>query len=274
MTWSPHLPALQLQQVLEAAGVGYWEWLPEPDRLWVDDRLAGWLDARPTTMRAYRALTRDRQRREGAPDWYRVGELWIEEREVRTQEGRVVGACVDVTDRRRREQALSWEAEHDPVTGLLSRRSFDRLLERALATAAAEEACVSLLMVDLDDFKAVNDQLGHGAGDQVLTTVAQRLSAVVRRTDPLARWGGDEFALVLQTDARALRAGGVAQRLLVACRPPITRAAGFIALHASVGLAVSRPAEDPASLAGRADHALYAAKRAGGDRWCLDGWSP
>jgi diguanylate cyclase (GGDEF)-like protein len=270
MSISPHLSAVQLQQVLEAAGVGYWEWLPEPDRLWVDERLAGWLGARPASMAAYRALTRDRQHRDGV-DCYRAGRFWIEERGVRTEDGRVFGACLDVTDRRRRERALSWEAEHDRLTGLLSRRTFDRLLEQALATATGKDTAVSLLMVDLDRFKAVNDQLGHASGDQVLSTIAQRLRAVVRRTDPVARWGGDEFALVLETDARALRAGGVAQRLLVACRRPVVRDAGAIATHASIGLAVSRVAEDVASLARRADHALYAAKRAGGDRWCLEG---
>jgi diguanylate cyclase (GGDEF)-like protein len=273
MSISNHPSAAQLQQVLEAARVGYWEWLPEADRLWVDERLAGWLGARPDTMAAYRALTRDRQQRDGA-DWYRVGRVWIEERGVRTQDGRVFGACVDVTDRRRRERALSWEAEHDPLTGLLSRRTFDRVLERALATTAGDEAAVSLLMVDLDGFKAVNDRLGHASGDQVLRTIAQRLRGSVRRTDPVARWGGDEFALVLDTDAGGLRAGGVAQRLLVACRQPVGRGAGSIATHASIGLAVSRVAEDAVSLARRADHALYEAKGAGGDRWCLDGWAP
>ncbi len=273
MSRSPQLPAVQLQLVLEAAGIGYWEWLPESDRLWVDDRLAGWLGARPTTMTAYRALTRDRQRR-GGFEWYRVGSCWIEERGARTQDGRMVGVCLDVTDRRRREQALSWEAEHDPLTGLLSRRSFGRLLERALAVAGEQEVGVSLLMVDLDDFKAVNDRFGHAAGDQVLSGIAQRLRAVLRRTDPVARWGGDEFAVVLETDPRGPRAGGVAERLLVAARGPVRCGSGPIATRASIGLAVSGRHEDLASLAGRADRALYAAKQAGGDRWCLDTCAP
>lgn len=273
MSISPHLPAVELQEILDAAGIGYWEWLPESDRLWVDDRLAGWLGARPTSMGAYRALTHDRQRREGA-ECYRVGGSWIEERGRRTDDGRVIGTCLDVTDRLRREQVLSWEAEHDPLTGLLSRRSFDRLLEQALLSAAGEGARVSLLMVDVDDFKGVNDRWGHPAGDRVLSSIAHRLRAVLRQADPVARWGGDEFAVVLETDTRGLRAWGVAERLVAACRQRVELEAGRVSTCASIGLSVSRPGEALGSLADRADRALYAAKRAGGDRWCLDQRAP
>lgn len=273
MSISPHPPAAGLQQVLDAAGVGYWDWLPGEDRLRVDDRLAGWLRARPTTMAAFRALTRDRQQREGA-EWYQVRGRWIEERRLRTEGGQVIGACLDITDRRRREEALTWEVDHDRLTGLLSRRSFDRLLERTFAGPREGDAAVSLLMVDLDDFKAINDRLGHATGDRVLGTVAQRLRAALRRGDPLARWGGDEFAVVVETDARGLRAGGVAQRLLAVTRQPLPLEEGPCLVHASIGVAVWRPAEDPSSLPQRADRALYAAKAAGGDRWCLERWAP
>ena len=273
MSVSPHPTGVRLQQVLDAAGVGYWDWQPRSDRLRVDDRLAGWLGARPPTMAAYRALTRDRQQREAA-DWYRAGDRWIEERRLPTEDGHVIGACLDVTDRRQREEALTWEVDHDPLTGLLSRRSFDRLLERAIATPREPDAAVSLLMVDLDDFKAVNDQLGHATGDRVLVTVAERLRAVLRRGDPVARWGGDEFAAVVETDARGLRAGGVAQRLLSATREQLPLEVGPFLVHASIGVAVWRPGDAARSLPHRADRALYAAKAAGGDRWCLDGWAP
>lgn len=273
MSISPHPAGVRLQQVLDAAGVGYWHWAPEGDGLFVDDRLAGWLDARPTTMAAFRALTRDRQPRADG-DWYRVRGRWIEERRLPVGGGQVIGACLDVTDRRRREEALTWEVDHDPLTGLLSRRSFDRLLERAFAVPRDRAAAVSLLMVDLDDFKAINDRLGHATGDRVLGLVAQRLRKVLRRSDPLARWGGDEFAVVVETDPRGLRAGGVAQRLLAVTREPLALEGGSALVHVSIGVAVWRPGEEPGSLPSRADRALYAAKAAGGDCWCLDGWTP
>lgn len=273
MSISPHPAGVWLQQVLDAAGIGYWHWVPEEDRLFVDDRLARWLGARPTTMAAFRALTRDRQER-GGGDWYRVGGRWIEERRMPTSGGEEVGACLDVTDRRRREEALAWEVDHDPLTGLLSRRSFDRLLERALAVPREGAAAVGLLMVDLDDFKAINDRLGHATGDRVLGMVAQRLRAVLRRSDPLARWGGDEFAVIVETDPSGLRAGGVAERLLAVTREPLAPEGIGAVVHASIGVAVWRSGDPPRSLPHRADRALYAAKAAGGDRWCLDGWAP
>lgn len=273
MSISRHPTGARLQRVLDAAGVGYWEWEAAADRLSVDGRLAGWLGAHPTTMAAYRALTTERQQREGA-EWYRVRGRWVEERRLRLEGGRVIGACLDITDRRRREEALAWEVDHDPLTGLLSRRSFDRLLERAFETLRGPDTAVSLLMVDLDDFKSVNDRHGHATGDRVLCTVGERLSSALRRTDPLARWGGDEFAVVVETDAPGLRAGGVAQRLLAAIRQPLPLHPGGLAVHASIGIAVWRPGQEPRSLPHRADRALYAAKAAGGDRWCLDGWAP
>ena len=273
MSISPHPAGVRLQLVLDAAGVGYWDWDLAADRLRLDDRLAGWLGTRPATMEAYRALTRDRQRRDDA-EWYRVGHRWIEERRLRTEGGPVIGACLDVTDRRRREEVLTWEVDHDPLTGLLSRRSFDRLLERGFGRPGEPDAAVSLLMIDLDDFKGINDRLGHTAGDRVLHTVGQRLRSVLRRSDVVARWGGDEFAVVVETDARGLRAGAVAQRLLAVTRQPLPLDPGDFLVHASIGIALSRPGDEPRCLPSRADRALYTAKAAGGDRWCLDGWEP
>lgn len=270
MSTSQRSSGVDLQQVLNAARVGFWEWEVAGDRLRVDDRLAGWLGARPASMAAYRALTRDRQHREDV-DRYRIRERWIEERSLPSGEGRVVGACLDVTHRHRRELTLTWEAKHDAVTGLLSRRCFDRVLEQAVAPGGGGEVAVSLLMMDFDDFKAVNDRLGHAVGDQVLATVARRLRGAVRGTDPVARWGGDEFAVLLVGSASGIRAGRVAERLLAASRQPVALEVAQVALRASIGLVTHRPGEDPRALSGRADRALYAAKRAGGDRWCSDG---
>jgi diguanylate cyclase (GGDEF)-like protein len=263
----------RLQRVLDTAGIGYWDWSPGADRLFVDSRLSSWLGARPTTMAAYRVLTQERQRRAEHVDLYRLGNRWIEERRSVGVDRHTIGACLDVTNQQLRHEALAWDAGHDPLTGLLTRRSFDRLLHQSLTEAGDGSAAVSLLMVDLDRFKAVNDQLGHESGDRVLAAVAHRFRTAVRRSDPIARWGGDEFATILGTDARGLRAGSVAERLLHVLRQPVQLEAGIWQVQASVGIAVHRPGEDSRALARRTDQALYAAKTAGGDRWRLDGWT-
>ena len=155
---------------------------------------------------------------------------------------------------------LTERASTDPLTGLANRAAFTTALEAALAGPPGTE--VSVLFVDLDHFKLINDQLGHEAGDQVLREVATRLRRASRPGDVCARLGGDEFAVLLAgaDEAAALAA---AARVAAAIRAPLRRADdAFVPLSASVGHATVRGGGDPEELLRRADDAMYAAKRA------------
>ena len=159
--------------------------------------------------------------------------------------------------------AMERQAATDGLTGVPNRRSLDRLLQAQLAMAEREGRPFSVLMLDLDHFKAVNDTHGHGVGDAVLRAFAQRIEGQLRRSDVCARYGGEEFAVVLPgTGAELALDAGERLRLAVAGAPLVPG----VAVTVSVGAATWRPGDDAAALLARADAALYAAKRAGRDR--------
>jgi diguanylate cyclase (GGDEF)-like protein/PAS domain S-box-containing protein len=167
----------------------------------------------------------------------------------------------EVTDRKLFEDELRRQATTDPLTGLLNRTAFsDRLTAATECIDAAAPPAV--LFVDIDDFKAVNDTLGHAAGDDLLRTVAARLSADVRADDVVARLGGDEFAVLL-TDAFGTRLHDVAERLLVSLRCPMDIAGSTLAVTASIGGALGFPGTTAEWLLHSADTAMYSAKRSG-----------
>jgi len=167
-----------------------------------------------------------------------------------------VGQFQDITERRRREALLQHMADHDPLTGLLNRRAFARALEAHLAAVRERGGDGALLLVDLDDFKRVNDERGHKAGDELLIACADALRRRLRDGDLVARLGGDEFAVLLP---RAGRHGAeAASRAIVA-------AIGSGAVTASVGVVLITGASTSAdALLSGADHVMYVAKRAGG----------
>lgn len=156
------------------------------------------------------------------------------------------------------------QAFHDSLTGLASRGLFlDRLSQQLrLAGRAAER--VALLFVDLDRFKAINDTLGHAAGDTMLTTTAQRLKSQLRDTDIAARFGGDEFAILLNRVSTSDDAATVAERILQALDQPLLVAGRQLQINASIGIALSTPGRlDASELLRHADIAMYQAKRNG-----------
>jgi diguanylate cyclase (GGDEF)-like protein len=164
--------------------------------------------------------------------------------------------------------ALRRLATHDPLTGLLNRREFDRIIAEEEERARRFRNTLSLVIVDLDHFKAVNDAHGHAAGDAVLQEAARRLTGVIRTVDRAARLGGEEFGLILpQTDrAPALE---VARRAIAAVgAAPVASPDGLsLAVTASAGVAeMPSDASDAAGLFRAADKALYAAKAAGRNR--------
>jgi diguanylate cyclase (GGDEF)-like protein/PAS domain S-box-containing protein len=180
----------------------------------------------------------------------------------------VIVSLRDIGTRRALEEQLSRQAFTDPLTGLANRALFnDRL---TLAVSARHDRPVTVMLIDLDDFKDVNDDLGHSAGDALLATVAERLRQRVRPGDTLARLGGDEFGLLLENSDTAA-ALGLARRLLDDLRQPVRLGSREIRPTASIGIAdtADGPQEDPEVVLRNADLAMYAAKRAGRDTYAV-----
>jgi diguanylate cyclase (GGDEF)-like protein/PAS domain S-box-containing protein len=173
----------------------------------------------------------------------------------------VFGVAKDVTDRRRLERQLGHQATHDALTGLPNRFQ----LEAALETASDADVDRTLLFIDLDRFKLVNDSLGHRTGDEVLIVAVERLERSVRGTDLLARWAGDEFCVLLAEGTTPEIALTIAERLRNVLAEPFHVAAREVRLSASIGVARSDGGGGE-RLVQTADQAMYAAKRAGRDR--------
>jgi diguanylate cyclase (GGDEF)-like protein/PAS domain S-box-containing protein len=171
----------------------------------------------------------------------------------------------DATERVRLQDELVRQAYHDGLTGLANRSLFRDRLEQALARSARGAGSTSVLILDLDGFKGVNDTLGHDAGDQLLRIVAERLNETVRATDTVARFGGDEFAVLLD-DADEGLAVSVARRALARLADPVTVAGRELQVAASIGVAVHTGDGGGDELVRDADVAMYAAKDAGRGR--------
>jgi diguanylate cyclase (GGDEF)-like protein/PAS domain S-box-containing protein len=169
----------------------------------------------------------------------------------------------DVTDRQALQEELSYQAFHDALTGLANRQLFGDRLAHALRRRDGATEPLVVLFLDLDDFKDVNDALGHGLGDRMLVTVAERISAAVREGDSAARLGGDEFA-VLMENADLATAHEVADRLLAALAAPVAVGEHTHSVRASIGMAVATPGESTGEETLRnADVAMYWAKDRG-----------
>ncbi len=176
----------------------------------------------------------------------------------------------DVSTQKALRRELSRQAFEDPVTGLPNRSLLRDRVETALRRHTRQAGRVSLLLIDLDDFKKVNDTLGHLAGDDFLRTVARRMATVVRPSDTLARLGGDEFAVLVE-ELDDLGLNTLAQRLLETIKTPVRIADSDLIGSASIGIATVKAGETVDGDAGDelmrdADLAMYAAKNAGRDR--------
>jgi diguanylate cyclase (GGDEF)-like protein/PAS domain S-box-containing protein len=176
----------------------------------------------------------------------------------------------DIRERKQMEHQLAHQAFHDPLTDLPNRVVFGDRLEQRLQRARRSFDAMAVLLVDLDDFKTVNDSLGHAAGDALLIAAAERLRACIRPGDTLARLGGDEFALVLD-DPAGDAAVQVAQRIVQGFSIPFPIAGREVIATASVGISVVGPLDVtcPEDILRTADVALYAAKGAGKSRSAL-----
>jgi diguanylate cyclase (GGDEF)-like protein/PAS domain S-box-containing protein len=173
-----------------------------------------------------------------------------------------VAVIRDFTDRRRIEAALEHRALHDPLTELANRTLFFDRLRQSIHAARREGQQFALVMLDLDGFKAINDTLGHAAGDLVLKTVAGRLRLGLRATDTAARLGGDEFAWILPriTSRRSVEA--IVRKRLVSAQQPVVVDGRRIDVGVSAGIALfPEEGRNPDALMRKADVAMYTAKR-------------
>ena len=182
-------------------------------------------------------------------------------------EGAVI-VTQDVTERRTAETAIYRMVWFDPVTGLPNRRRFEQELSTALLAPQQERENGAILFLDLDDFKQVNDSLGHARGDKLLSAVGERLRSVVEDKDVVARWGGDEFAILLSPRADPREAANLADRIILEINKPFQIDGYEIIVGASVGVArIYHDGLTLETLLSNADLALYAAKGEGRNRW-------
>ncbi|HEV7666189.1 MAG TPA: sensor domain-containing diguanylate cyclase, partial [Chloroflexota bacterium] len=173
----------------------------------------------------------------------------------------------DVTDRRALEAQLAHQAFHDSLTGLANRALFRDRLGHALERSRRSATRLAVLFLDLDDFKAINDGLGHEAGDMLLVGVAERLDQCVRTCDTVARLGGDEFAILVEEAVNDEEFAELADRILKSLRGAFVLGEREVFALASIGIAVSDCGEASAEdLLRDADAAMYHAKRSGGAR--------
>jgi diguanylate cyclase (GGDEF)-like protein/PAS domain S-box-containing protein len=170
----------------------------------------------------------------------------------------------DVTERMALEEQLRHQAFHDPLTGLPNRALFIDRLEHALALAHRRGTKVAVLFTDLDNFKVINDSVGHAAGDQLLIAIAERLKACVRPEDTAARLGGDEFAILVEGVTGVGEVVRIAERMAEMWQLPFDLEEQGVFATASTGIAINDPAqEQPADLLRHADLAMYRAKHRG-----------
>src|SRR6185436_5522960 len=172
----------------------------------------------------------------------------------------------DVSERKRLEKELLHQAFHDPLTGLANRALFRDRVSHALQLRMRQRNAISVLFLDLDDFKKVNDSLGHAEGDRLLVAASERLQACVRAADTVARLGGDEFAILLEDGGAPEGPGFLVGRLVEAMARPFSLSGNEVSVSASIGIASASDDETADDLLRNADMAMYTAKRKGKGR--------
>ena len=175
----------------------------------------------------------------------------------------------DVTERRALEDQLAYQAFHDSLTGLANRALFSERITHALERGVRRTNLVAVLFIDLDDFKTVNDSLGHAAGDELLVTVAERIRSSIRPEDTCARLGGDEFAVMVESITHPDGAVTVARRIIGAMAEPLAIAGSDVAVQGSIGIALGVGGQTASEIMRSADLAMYRAKSEGKGRYAL-----
>ena len=171
----------------------------------------------------------------------------------------------DVSERKAFEEQLQHQAFHDPVTGLANRALFAERVRHAVARARRDHIGLAVIFIDLDDFKTINDSLGHAAGDRVLLEVGKRLGTSIRASDTAARFGRDEFAVLLEGVESAQEAADTAERIIESLAAPLSVEHKELVTRASMGISMvaGEAATDAEEMIRNADAAMYIAKRDG-----------
>jgi diguanylate cyclase (GGDEF)-like protein/PAS domain S-box-containing protein len=186
---------------------------------------------------------------------------------IHDRAGRVTGAVIvfhDVSESRAMAEKMAYQAQHDFLTGLANRALLTERLSQAIGLAKRHQKQVALLFVDLDDFKSINDSMGHTVGDQLLKVVADRLVTCVRGTDTVCRQGGDEFVILLAEIERVQDAANVADKLLAALVVPQQVGEHELTVTLSIGISVyPDDSHDVDTVMQNADTAMYQAKEDG-----------
>ncbi len=204
-----------------------------------------------------RYLTKD-----GDTRWVRMTVTRIDD-SVRTETHHFIAQVEDITEVVRARDQLERRAYYDGLTGLANRTMLMERLTQAVSDHSNKPTTVALIFFDLDDFKQVNDSLGHAAGDRLLVVTAQRIQSAVRRGDTVARLGGDEFVVLLEDVRSAEDAESLASIITRTAQAPVTIANHEIVPTVSAGVAVAEPGTGPEQLLHDADTAMYAAKGSG-----------
>ena len=280
----------KLRLAVDAAELVYWEWERDTDRLhWGRDpsALVGASESRSSRWSEYLQIVhpddRDRYLATVNAAWERAGACTNEYRVIRHDgqvawlsshgrtladaKGRVyrmIGVSQDITERKRQEEEARFLAYHDTLTGLPNRRLLDDRLSQAVFLAQRRNTRVAVMVVDLDRFKQVNDQMGHRAGDSVLREAAHRISGCVRKADTLARHGGDEFVVVIPDLHQDGDCQVVAEKILRALEPVFVVDGREFVIGASIGISLfPADAGDGEAVLRNADAAMYRAKELG-----------
>ncbi|MGH7749611.1 MAG: diguanylate cyclase domain-containing protein, partial [Candidatus Dormibacteria bacterium] len=197
----------------------------------------------------------------------RIGEATFTNLLADPDVGGVVVNMRDVTMRSRLREELAHNTVHDGLTGLPNRTLFNERLAHALLKSKRMRSATTVMFIDIDHFKTVNDTKGHAVGDAVLVAAATRIEACVRVSDTVARLGGDEFGIILEGVSERARA--VARRIVEAMPAPVHTGQGEVSVSVSVGVAAAMPTDDVESLVRHADTAMYQAKARGRNQLAL-----